>query len=189
MTLVERAVAQYRRWRYRERPIPAVVLEAPSLIPALVPRVVAALLLGVLVLVPALWVGLAPIPLAIAVLGVVAAAMGMPGAIVAAVATGIAAFFLAIGPAPTIGPAILALVCCVHVGWRLAVVAGLTGWRGWIQAHALLSWRDVVVLLIAAVLWLISLVPVPAPVPLAIVGAVALVVAVLRAAPGGRRRS
>jgi hypothetical protein len=173
MSPIQWLIGHYRSIRYRNRPQPVVRVSLGHTAPVWAVRGVAAILECLLVILPGHNAHL-PLPaIVVFCIGMAAWTLGHP-----AHSTGLVGIVLAalqfLWSDPPLWLGILAALAG-YAGWRLCTVSGLAGWRGRIQLGALFTVRDLVILLVSAVIGMLALIPIGWPLTLSILGAFALV--------------
>ena len=158
MNLIRSLVYHYRRWRYREKPLPRIDVKAGWTVPAWVIRVVAAVCISIC---SGLATSRTALPWQVA--WPIIAALGAwtlirPGYEVAVTGICLAGGFLLIahGGFDVAAPWI---ILAGYLALRLIMAAALVSWRATVAVAAVITWRDGVITAVTSALGALALLP------------------------------
>lgn len=178
MNLIERLVYYYRRWRYREKPIPRISVTAGPTVPAAIVRLAAVLAAVVCVALAGNFVAWPGVMVTVLTVAIGLWMLLRPGFEVACVAICLAGICLTVSSRTSLQVSVPVIVVTGYLALRLSMLAALTHRRGRVCVAVILNWRD------AAILGLTALVGAATYLPgrgswLVLAGAVAVVVVAL----------
>jgi|GEM_PF-3713289 len=159
MTLADTLVYYYRRWRYRDKPLPKIDVPLRRTLPGWLLRLAAAALA---MATPALagYRSFLPIPVTAILIGLVGVWMLLrPGYAAATTSIGVAGVFLLISEGAPFQSVTPWVVAAAYLTLRLAMVAALLPWRSKAEIGALGTWRDLVVLGLSGLVGAVILLP------------------------------
>lgn len=188
MSLTDSLVSQYRRWRYRQRPEPAIDVRLAWSVPGWMVRVAAGTAMGSCLGLAAVGSG-AGIKLTLALIVVAAVpTLVVPRYQIALAVIILAALIVMISPNSPVNPVAVGVSTTGYIGLRVTMAAELLPWRSRAELAALIGWRDLVVLGLTGLLLLVSFLPGGGwwTLPLGVIGLVSAVMAYVVGSQGVR---